>query len=234
MQAQLSSRVHISIEVSDLAASIAFYEKLFQHPPTRVKPDYANFRLESPALHLALNLVPDRLPEPVSGGTVRHFGIELFEDVRLSNWLKTVQTEALVPRIEEQITCCYAVADKFWVRDPDGHEWEFWVRKEDVDTARDEQLEDAACCAPTTTGTSACSSPASEEASSGSTAAPKEAAPKEAAQQAEQQVLSAAPARCCPAPVDSVATPLESGIATPGGPCCTPKADTKLTQIRLG
>ena len=53
-------------------------------------------------------------------------------------------------RVEEQVTCCYAVANKFWLTDPDGHEWEFWVRTDEADSMHGETAETDAvgCCAP--------------------------------------------------------------------------------------
>ena len=50
----MKTRVHISLPVSDVEASARFYEKLFGQAPTKRKPDYANFRLDQPALHLSL------------------------------------------------------------------------------------------------------------------------------------------------------------------------------------
>src|SRR5262249_54729054 len=43
---------------------------------------------------------------------------------------------------QEGTTCCYAKADKFWVRDSDGIPWEMYTLLEDVDaeTAADTQL----------------------------------------------------------------------------------------------
>ena len=76
----------------------------------------------------------------------------------------------LVTRDEMQTSCCYAVQDKTWVRDPDGNEWEVFVVLEDnlAETAPCEcgtKLDDgaiatetlkaespAACCAPTPIG----------------------------------------------------------------------------------
>ena len=37
----------------------------------------------------------------------------------------------LVTRDEMQTSCCYALQDKTWVRDPDGNEWEAFVVLED-------------------------------------------------------------------------------------------------------
>jgi catechol-2,3-dioxygenase len=148
----MDTRVHISIEVSDLANSIAFYTKLFRTDATKVRTDYANFRLESPPLHLALVHKPGRTKEPgFEQGGNRHFGVELFSHDILKAWLSTAQNSGLVIRVEEDITCCYAKADKFWAQDPDGHEWEVWVRTAEAESMHDETkaaTKTAACCAP--------------------------------------------------------------------------------------
>ncbi|MNL88760.1 Cadmium-induced protein CadI [compost metagenome] len=42
--------------------------------------------------------------------------------------------------------CCYALQDKVWVTDPDGHQWEiFFVIQGDVAPLENQ---DATCCAP--------------------------------------------------------------------------------------
>ena len=45
---------------------------------------------------------------------------------------------------QEGTTCCYAKADKFWVRDADGIPWEMYTLLADVEaeTAADTQLRD--------------------------------------------------------------------------------------------
>jgi hypothetical protein len=48
-----------------------------------------------------------------------------------------------VPLLQQEgTTCCYAKADKFWVRDSDGIPWEMYTLLEDAeaDTAADPQL----------------------------------------------------------------------------------------------
>lgn len=146
----MEARVHVSLEVSDIKKSIEFYARLFQREPTKVRDDYANFRMETPQLHLALVENRKRSAEPPSN---RHYGIELFADERLDSWLSAVRTSGLDTRVEEQTTCCYAVANKFWAKDPDGHEWEFWVRHGEAESMHSSDSaacggEDSTCCAP--------------------------------------------------------------------------------------
>jgi len=41
------------------------------------------------------------------------------------------QDSGLLTRDEMKTECCYALQDKTWVRDPDGHEWEVFAVLED-------------------------------------------------------------------------------------------------------
>ena len=43
-------RMHVSLYVSNLAASVNFYSTFFGQPATKVKPGYAKYVLDSPAL----------------------------------------------------------------------------------------------------------------------------------------------------------------------------------------
>jgi catechol 2,3-dioxygenase-like lactoylglutathione lyase family enzyme len=149
-------RVHISLPVSDITASIGFYQRLFGQTASKVQPDYANFRLDAPALMLAL------VQTTVGGDDAegaRHYGVELTDGEVLASLRSRAEGKGLPLRIEEQVTCCYAVADKFWATDPDGHQWEFWVRTADADsmgTARPPAEGEAACCAPKPAAKSGC------------------------------------------------------------------------------
>ena len=48
------SRVQLALNVSDLDAAIAFYSKLFDATPAKVRPGYANFAIAEPPLKLVL------------------------------------------------------------------------------------------------------------------------------------------------------------------------------------
>lgn len=147
-------RVHINIPVSNLGASVAFYQGLFNREVTKLKDDYANFRLDEPGLHLALVQVTGT---PMAGD--RHFGVEVVDHDSLSGMQRAVESAGIPVRVEEQISCCYAVGDKFWATDPDGNDWEFWVRTGESDalaptSASGEST--AECCGPAPEASSCC------------------------------------------------------------------------------
>ncbi|MBX3298058.1 MAG: VOC family protein [Acidobacteria bacterium] len=137
---------HISLNVSDVEASIDFYRRMFGIEPAKVRTGYAKFDVETPALNLTLNQVPF-----VPKGGLSHLGVQVAatEDVLAirDRWA----ADGLIPREEMQTTCCYAVQDKAWVRDPDGNEWEAFVVLEDNLPEGMAKSDDAACCVPTFT-----------------------------------------------------------------------------------
>jgi catechol 2,3-dioxygenase-like lactoylglutathione lyase family enzyme len=120
-------RVHISLPVTDLEKSRIFYQGLFNHPASKEKEDYINFRLDEPSIHLSL---VRGTPAPRHG--CQHYGIELPTAETFSAWEKRL-TET-VPELAERepgAKCCYAEADKVWLTDPDGNRWEIWHRTGD-------------------------------------------------------------------------------------------------------
>jgi catechol 2,3-dioxygenase-like lactoylglutathione lyase family enzyme len=132
---------HVSLNISNVDASVAFYEKLFQVKATKRRPGYAKFDLQEPSLNLTMQEAPR------TGVNASHFGIQVAstEDVATA-WARL--KEANLPTLtESDTTCCYALQDKVWVEDPDGNSWEVFVVKGDADVT---QAKPAAggCCAP--------------------------------------------------------------------------------------
>ena len=120
-------RVHISLPASDLARSRAFYTSLFAQPPSKEKPDYINFRLDEPAIHLSL--VKSQAAPPRG---CEHYGIELADEDAFRSWEKRLtETVPELAKPEADAKCCYARADKVWLTDPDGNRWEIWHRTGD-------------------------------------------------------------------------------------------------------
>jgi catechol 2,3-dioxygenase-like lactoylglutathione lyase family enzyme len=150
----MKTRVHINIAVSDLERSVGFYSTLFGTKPSKRRDDYANFRLDQPSLHLALVKSP---AYSAGDSLARHFGVELFDNVDLNDWRSRLEKADLDLKIEEQVTCCYAVGNKFWARDPDGNDWEFWIRTDDADLMKGDSTApcattESSCCTPAQAG----------------------------------------------------------------------------------
>jgi catechol 2,3-dioxygenase-like lactoylglutathione lyase family enzyme len=133
---------HVSINVRNVAESVAFYRKMFGVEPAKVRTGYAKFDVQNPPLNLALNEVPFN-----ERGALSHLGIQVSstEDVLAvrEKWAEA----GLATRDEMQTACCYAVQDKTWVSDPDGNEWEVFVVLED-NLPEESGAGVSACCAP--------------------------------------------------------------------------------------
>ena len=133
---------HVSLNVTDIDASVAFYEKVFDVPATKRRPGYAKFDLVAPALNLSM------VEAPRSGVNASHFGIQVAstEDVQAAT--TRFSQAGLATRTEEDTACCYAVQDKVWVEDPDGNAWEVFVVKGESPVMQ-EQTMTSGCCVPT-------------------------------------------------------------------------------------
>lgn len=126
---------HVALYVEDIATAVAQYRKVLGIEPAKVKADYAKFEIADPPVILSLNIGG-------SPGTLSHLGIRYpgTGDVA-SEMVRTKQSE--VPLFQQEgTTCCYAKADKFWVKDADGVPWEMYTLLADVEaeTAADRQL----------------------------------------------------------------------------------------------
>jgi catechol 2,3-dioxygenase-like lactoylglutathione lyase family enzyme len=134
---------HVSLNVSNIEDSVAFYEKAFGVSPTKRRPGYAKFDLEAPSLNLTMQEAPR------TGVNASHFGVQVAssEDVAVA-WTRFKEA-GLKTFTEENTTCCYSLQDKVWTEDPDGNLWEVFVVKADAPTMHEDPSKAAsACCAP--------------------------------------------------------------------------------------
>lgn len=135
-------RFHTGLHVSDIEASTAFYAHLLGVEPVKRKTGYAKF--ETDGLVLSLLQHPKGV-HPHFG----HFGFRVGDSQELTAHLDRLKSAGLAVREEMQTDCCYAKQDKFWVNDPDGHEWEFYQFLEDTEgglTGQRPETAAAACC----------------------------------------------------------------------------------------
>ncbi|PGL67867.1 ArsI/CadI family heavy metal resistance metalloenzyme [Bacillus sp. AFS055030] len=134
--------VHVGVNVTNLEASIVFYQKVFGISPLKVKEGYAKFLLENPGLNFTLNV-----RDLVEGNQVNHFGFQVETAEEILAHKERLEKEGFFAREEMDTTCCYAVQDKFWVTDPDGNEWEFFYTKADSEV---QKIENTSCCQTST------------------------------------------------------------------------------------
>ncbi len=132
------SRVQLALNVADLDASIEFYTKLFQTPPAKVRPGYANFAVADPPLKLVLFAGAG---EP---GTLNHIGVEVETTEQVAAAVARAADQQLPNVVEENTTCCFAVQDKVWIQGPE-NDWEFYTVLADAPVIES----DGGCCANT-------------------------------------------------------------------------------------
>ena len=138
------SRIHIALNTDRFDESIAFYSKLFGQGPAKQRESWVKFDIADPALNLTLN----RSDEPVAGSQISHLGIEVEDSATVASMDSRLQELGLVTTPETDTTCCYALQDKTWVTDPNGHAWEFFYVKQDADEsgAESDAVLAPSCC----------------------------------------------------------------------------------------
>src|SRR5580692_10516288 len=108
------ARVQLALNVDDLGEAIAFYSKLFNTAPAKVKPGYANFAVAKPPLKLVL------IENAGHGGTLNHLGVEVESSDAVHGEIARLTNEGMFTEEEIGKTCCFAMQDKVWVTAPDG------------------------------------------------------------------------------------------------------------------
>src|SRR5437899_10507555 len=146
-------KAHLALNVRSVERSIEFYRKLFGIEPSKVRTGYAKFDVQNPPLNFTLNEASVN-----SRGALSHLGIQVRSTEDVLTTRQKWSEAGLLTRDEMQTSCCYAVQDKTWVRDPDGNEWEVFVVLEDIlpETAscecgdKDPVQIESQCCSPQT------------------------------------------------------------------------------------
>jgi len=126
----MDARVHIHLSVADLIRSREFYEKFFGVGPSKDKGDHVKFVPTFAPINLAIS------PRHAGGAeicAINHLGIEVDSGETVLRHLERVKAAGLAVREELNVNCCYANQSKFWVRDPDGVEWEIYHVNHDLE-----------------------------------------------------------------------------------------------------
>ena len=128
----MSAKVHLHMHVSDLAKSRDFYEKFLGGDPVKVKQGYVKFLPEWAPVNLALST-----GGPIGAGTIDHVGVQVDSVETVMSQLARVKAAGLPVTEEMGVNCCHANQDKFWVKDPDGVEWEVYHLNYDLEGEED-------------------------------------------------------------------------------------------------
>ncbi len=144
-------RFHMHLAVTDLAANIAFYSRLFGAAPTVEKHDYAKWMLEDPRINFAIS-------SRGHAAGLEHVGIQVDSAAELEEvkqmYLAADQAKVIA---ETGAACCYAQSDKYWLQDPEGVAWEAFHTLGDIPTFGEPAAQAASaaqcdtasgCCAP--------------------------------------------------------------------------------------
>lgn len=131
-------RLHLSLDVRNVPASVEFYQKVFGVTPQKQTTDYAKFDLTEPALNFSLVSSTEKVSR------VNHLGIEVESVDDIAGWKQRLQERGILEKIEESVECCFARQDKLWFTDPDGNPWEVFTVHEQL--AVEGPLAQTGCC----------------------------------------------------------------------------------------
>lgn len=121
-------RMHVSLYVSNIQKTVEFYSSFFGQKPEKVKPNYAKYILENPSLIISFVENKERV-NPHFG----HLGFQVETPAALEVKRLLASSQNLIMREELGTNCCYATQDKFWVNDPDNHQWEVYYFHADAE-----------------------------------------------------------------------------------------------------
>jgi catechol 2,3-dioxygenase-like lactoylglutathione lyase family enzyme len=125
-------RLQLALNVSDLDEAVDFYTRMFDTPPYKVKPGYANWEIVDPPLKLVVFERTDAQP-----GSINHLGVETESADEVVAAESRIAGAGLATSGIDDTICCFAEKVETWVQGPDGHKWEWYVKQADHDTQLD-------------------------------------------------------------------------------------------------
>ena len=121
------SRVQLAINVDNLDEAIAFYSRIFQTKPAKIRPGYANYAIKDPPLKLVL------FEKPSEGGSINHLGVEVETPEEVWAAENRLSESKVATTGIETTQCCYAEKTETWTQSPDGIRWEWYVKHDDTE-----------------------------------------------------------------------------------------------------
>ena len=118
-------RLQLALNVDNLDDAIDFYTKMFDTPPAKVRPGYANFAVANPPLKLVL------FEGEGPSGSINHLGVETETSAEVLAAEARLSASGLDTTGVDDTQCCYAEKTETWVHAPDGNKWEWYVKTGD-------------------------------------------------------------------------------------------------------
>ena len=100
--------MHVSLYVSNLAATVNFYNQFFGQAAAKIETGYAKYVLDAPSLIISFIENPERVQQNFG-----HLGFQVETIAELQTRLEAAKALNLVSLEEVGTACCYAVQDKF-------------------------------------------------------------------------------------------------------------------------
>ena len=118
-------RVQLALNVRDLEEAVEYYSELFGVRPHKRRPKYANFAIDAPPLKLVL------FENPAAAERLHHLGVEVFQHEDVVTAHQRLDQAGVLDQVEDATTCCHAVQDKVWSREPQRLRWEWYQITDD-------------------------------------------------------------------------------------------------------
>ena len=136
------ARVQLALNVADLDSAIDFYSKLFDTPPAKIRPGYANFAVAEPPLKLVL------IEKSGATSALNHLGVEVDSPDEVAAAHRRLTRHRLGTTVEDQVSGCYAVQDKVFFFFNDWSTWEIYtvLADADADAGGEGQGDPTTCC----------------------------------------------------------------------------------------
>ena len=113
--------------MDDIDEAVDFYSRLFGTEPAKRRDGYANFAIDEPPLKLVL------FETGGEGGTINHLGVETENEEEVFLAQRRLAAAGLRTTGVDETMCCFADKTETWVTDPEGIEWEWYVKSGDND-----------------------------------------------------------------------------------------------------
>ena len=88
--------MHVSLYVSNLAASVNFYSTFFGQPATKIKPGYAKYVLDSPSLIISFIENPERVQ-----ANFGHLGFQVETVEEMTNRLVQARAQGMLCHLQD-------------------------------------------------------------------------------------------------------------------------------------